>query len=70
MAQIKSILHLYCEMPDDGVRQLVDSQKRAGTVAVKEFHLQTDNAREALQKIFAADAVCVWSATATVSSAS
>lgn len=58
---MKKILHLTVSEKQPGwERELIAAQKRDGSAEVETLRLTADNASEALEKIFAADSICVW----------
>ncbi len=58
---MKKILHLTIAEPlPNWAQQIVATQKQNGGTEVETFQLTTANASIALEKIFAADSICVW----------
>lgn len=58
---MKKILHLtITEALPDSAQQVIDNQKKSIALDVEVMRLTTENADVALEKIFAADSICVW----------
>lgn len=60
---MKTLLHISLTEPlTDEAQSIIAQQKQDAAAQVETIRLTTDNAPLVLEKIFAADSICVWPA--------